>query len=73
MPTGHYLFWNYNIPRKIRELQQLEDYVLQLQHYNIPRKIRELQRWYGRAEGDYNYNIPRKIRELQHKHMIVLI
>ena len=66
MPTGHYLFWNYNIPRKIRELQQLEDYVLQLQHYNIPRKIRELQHKHMIVLIWMYYNIPRKIRELQH-------
>ena len=66
MPTGHYLFWNYNIPRKIRELQQLEDYVLQLQHYNIPRKIRELQHLIIFCCDNFHYNIPRKIRFLRY-------
>ena len=66
MPTGHYLFWNYNIPRKIRELQQLEDYVLQLQHYNIPRKIRELPHKHMIGCANFHYNIPRKIRFLRY-------
>ena len=34
---------NYNIPRKIRELQYSGYCVLVCKNYNIPRKIRELQ------------------------------
>ena len=56
---------DYNIPRKIRELQYVGSGKLFDCYYNIPRKIRELQ---CSAVWGYNpsdYNIPRKIRELQ--------
>ena len=34
---------NYNIPRKIRELQLMLIPIRHIKNYNIPRKIRELQ------------------------------
>ena len=34
---------NYNIPRKIRELQLIKAFKVPFINYNIPRKIRELQ------------------------------
>ena len=59
---------NYNIPRKIRELQWRGSLGVWRVYYNIPRKIRELQSPYGYHPPSKNYNIPRKIRELQFTH-----
>ena len=56
---------NYNIPRKIRELQYNVNNNSCLQYYNIPRKIRELQYISYFRLAISHYNIPRKIRELQ--------
>ena len=38
-----WMILNYNIPRKIRELQSPLFPLVQSSYYNIPRKIRELQ------------------------------
>ena len=56
---------NYNIPRKIRELQCMSRGAQGAFDYNIPRKIRELQFVMVISILRVNYNIPRKIRELQ--------
>ena len=56
---------NYNITRKIRELQLATVIIVPIADYNIPRKIRELQLQLSAAIFLKHYNIPRKIRELQ--------
>ena len=56
----------YNIPRKIRELQQIIKINVIFAHYNIPRKIRELQPIIKAPISLLNYNIPRKIRFLRY-------
>ena len=56
---------DYNIPRKIRELQLLYLLLPSGFYYNIPRKIRELQSVSLVTVSSKYYNIPRKIRELQ--------
>ena len=52
---------NYNIPRKIRELQLVPLFFYVFFNYNIPRKIRELQSMAALFLFTTHYNIPRKI------------
>ena len=46
---------DYNIPRKIRELQSRFQRMVSINYYNIPRKIRELQ--FVDVKGQTNYII----------------
>ena len=64
---------DYNIPRKIRELQPPQEKQPSVKYYNIPRKIRELQHLALVFRSEHYYNIPRKIRELQHKEFVVCL